>query len=107
RLERIDGIDDRGSDVLELVRDDVAEPGKPQRAADVVVVAYDHAVRDRSGWTRGVWIEHRQPVAHGPRGEAEHPTELAAAEQADRRGRRDRQALHAEATVDVGDPGLL
>ena len=81
--------------------------GQPEGTADVVVARQDHAVGDRGCGAIGIRVEHDDPIAHRPRGQREHPAELSAAEDADRRRRDDRASLDTELAVDVGDPGLL
>ena len=107
RPQHVDRVDHLGGDVLELVGDDVAALGEPERPADVVVAGHDHGVGDGRRRAGRVGVEHRDPVAHRPRRQTEHPPELSTAEDPDR-GRRDqRTAFHAELAVDIGDPGLL
>ena len=81
---RVDRIDDRRRHVFEFVRHDVGQVGEPERRPDIVVRAHDDPVRHRGGRAIGVGVEHDDAIAHGPRGEAEHPSELAATEDADR-----------------------
>ena len=103
----IEGLDHGRRHVLQLVRDDRRDVGQPKRRADVVVRAEDDDVRDRGRRAVGIGVQDRHAVAHRAGGLAEHPSELTAAEDADRRRRIDRAALHPEAAMHVRDPGLL
>ena len=76
--------------MLELVGHDVADLGQPQRRIDVVVAADDDQVGDGRCRATGIGVEHGDPVAHRARRHPEHAPELAASEDADRRGRLDR-----------------
>ena len=107
RSQVVDGIDDGDPDVLELIGHDVGEVRQPEGRPDVVVRPDHHAVGKRGRRTVRIGVEDDDAVAHLTGGLREHPSELATAEDADRRGRRDRRSLDAEAAVDLGDPGLL
>jgi hypothetical protein len=76
--------------VLELVRDDVTGLPEPLRGVRVVVRADLHTVGDGGGGARRIGIEDDDAVAEASRGETEHPPELSAAENPDRRRREDR-----------------
>ena len=93
--------------MLELVRHHIAPAGEAQGGADVVVRRDDLAVRQRGRGAVRIRIEHGDAIAERTRGEGEHPPELTATEQPDRRRRGDRQAFDTEPAMDVGDPGLL
>ncbi len=82
---------DLGRHVLQLVGDHRAPVRQPQRGSDVVVRAHDDSIRDRRGRAVGVGIEDGDPIAHRPRGEGEHPSELTAAEDPDDGRRQDRR----------------
>ncbi len=103
----IDRIDDLGRDVLELIGHDVAQARESKRRPDVVIGTDDDPIRDAGSGAIGIGVEDDDAVAHRSGGEADHPTELAPAEDADRGRRRDRPPLDAELAMDVGDPGLL
>ena len=89
RDQRLDGLDDRRRDVLQLVGDDGAPLGQPERRTDVVVGADDELVGDGGAGAVDVGVEDRDAVAHRPGRLGEHPAQLAAAEDADRGGRQD------------------
>ena len=84
-------LDHLGRDVLQLVGHDGTQAGQPPRRRDVVVRTDDDLVRDRRGRTLRIRVEDRDPVAHRPRRHGQHPTELAATEDPDDGGRRDRR----------------
>ena len=94
RHHAVQGIHDGDRYVLELVRHDVARCGQTQSAADVVVAGHDLAVGEGGRGAVGVGIHDGDPVAHRPRGEGQHPAQLAASEDADRRRRGDRWQAH-------------
>ena len=91
RQPGLDRRDDVRGDMLELVGHDRAPVGESQRRPDVVVRPDDDPIRDRRGRAVRIRVQHRDPVAHRPRREREHPPQLAAAQDADHRGRQDRR----------------
>ena len=93
----VDGPDKRRVDLLQFVRHDGAALGQLQGAGDRIVRGHDLVVRDDAGRAVGVRVEDGHPVAQRVRGEPEHPAELAAPENPDRRARRDR--LWAESQI--------
>ena len=78
-----DGPERFGGDVLELEGDDVNIAGKATSGVDIVVRSDHFDIGDLAG--RGVegGIESVNAVAHAPRGDGEHASELAAADNAD------------------------
>ena len=76
--------------MLQLVGHDVAQLGQPQRRPDVVVRADDQLIGDGGRRAVGIRVEDRDPIAHRACRLAEHPPELAAAQDADDRRRRER-----------------
>jgi hypothetical protein len=101
RDDLVDGVDHGDRHVLQLVGHDVAERRESKRGADVVVPSHDLAVGDGGRRALGIRIQDGDPVAHRPTGLGEHPAELPASEDADRRGRGDRLQAHGP-SVDCG-----
>ena len=105
--DRVDRVDDIGRDVFELIRHDIAPPGQAERPTDIVIARNDDPIGDADRGTVRIRIEDGDPVAHRPGRHADHPPELATAEDADRGRRHDGRPLDADAAMDLGDPRLL
>ena len=90
RHARVERVDHLRRDVLELVGDDVAHarPSRSAASTSSYVPRMSESATDGRRAVR-VRVEDRDPVAHRPRREAEHATELTATEDADRRRRQD------------------
>ena len=71
--------------VLELEGDDVDLARERAQRVEVVVRGGDLDVRHLAGWRVVARREGVHAIAHAPRGDGEHPSELAAAEYTDRR----------------------
>ena len=103
---RLDRVDESGVDVLQLVGDDGTAGRQGERPFDGVVGGRDHALGDRGGRAIRVGVEDRDPVAHRPGGEPQHPPQLASAEDPDRGAGGDRGARTGgrDARVAAHDP---
>ena len=107
RPGRVDRADDVGGDVFELVGHDRAPFRQPLGGTDIVIRGEDQLVGDDGSRTVRVRVEDRDPIAHGPGRDGQHPAELAAAQDADRGRRIDRRRVVAQIREHGRDPGLL
>jgi hypothetical protein len=90
-----------GGDVLELEREHVDAPRELSDAGGVVVRRDDDMIGDLAGRRVRVGRQHVKTVAETPGRHAEHPSQLPAAEHADRRARKDGCHVRASRRTDA------
>src|SRR5262249_388287 len=86
RFDRFNGID---WDVLELECHDIDMPCERPKRVEILVIGDDLDIGYLAGWRIFLWRERMDAVSHPMRRNGKHPSELSAAEHAERRARTD------------------